>query len=126
MITIPVSLGELVDKLSILKVKQIKVLDSEKLSIINKEFELLYNISFKYLQDKVILNLYNELVDTNLKLWDIEDKLRVLEASKTFGDYFIDQARQVYLINDKRFLLKDKISKLSFSEIKEVKSYPNY
>jgi hypothetical protein len=126
MITIPVSIGELIDKLSILRVKQIKILDCEKLSFINKEFELLYSISYNYLKNKKISNLYDKLINTNSELWDIEDKLRVLEISKDFSDYFIYQARQVYYINDKRFLLKDKINKLTSSEIKEVKSYVKY
>jgi hypothetical protein len=126
MVTIPVSIGELIDKLSILRVKQIKILDCEKLSFINKEFELLYSISYNYLKNKKISNLYGKLINTNSELWDVEDKLRVLEISKDFSDYFIYQARQVYYINDKRFLLKDKINKLTSSEIKEVKSYVNY
>jgi hypothetical protein len=126
MVTIPVSIGELIDKLSILRVKQIKILDCEKLSFINKEFELLYSISYNYLKNKKISNLYDKLINTNSELWDVEDKLRVLEISKDFSDYFIYQARQVYYINDKRFLLKDKINKLTSSEIKEVKSYVNY
>jgi len=126
MITIPVSLGELIDKLSILRVKQIKIIDHEKLYFINKEFELLYNISSKYLQDENLLNLYDELVNTNLKLWDIENKIRTLESSKIFGECFIDQARQVYYVNDERFTLKDKINKITNSEIIEVKSYINY
>ena len=118
MVTIPVSIGELIDKLSILRVKQIKILDCEKLSFINKEFELLYSISYNYLKNKKISNLYDKLININSELWDIEDKLRVLEISKDFSDYFIYQARQVYYINDKRFLLKDKINKLTSSEIK--------
>jgi hypothetical protein len=126
MVTIPVSIGELIDKLSILRVKQIKILDCEKLSFINKEFELLYSISYNYLKNKKISNLYDKLININSELWDIEDKLRVLEISKDFSDYFIYQARQVYYINDKRFLLKDKINKLTSSEIKEVKSYVKY
>jgi hypothetical protein len=123
MVTIPVSIGELIDKLSILRVKQIKILDCEKLSFINKEFELLYNLSFNYLQDKKISNLYDKLIDINSELWDVEDELRVLEISKDFGDYFIHQARQVYHTNDKRFLLKNEINTITSSEIKEVKSY---
>jgi hypothetical protein len=126
MVTIPVSIGELIDKLSILRVKQIKILNCEKLSFINKEFELLYSISYNYLKNKKISNLYDKLININSELWDIEDKLRVLEISKDFSDYFIYQARQVYYINDKRFLLKDKINKLTSSEIKEVKSYVKY
>ena len=126
MITIPVSVGELIDKLSILRVKQTKITNPEKLSYVNKEFELLYNFSSVYFSNEEISKLYHELVDTNSKLWDIEDKLRVLETEKNFESEFIELARGVYYTNDKRFVLKNEINERTSSEIREVKEYVEY
>jgi hypothetical protein len=126
MITIPVSIGELIDKLSILHVKKMKISDPEKLVYVNKEFELLYNFSSDYLNDEEITKLYHELVDTNSKLWEIEDMLRVIETEKTFDSKFIDLSRNVYHTNDKRFKLKNEINERTSSEIREVKEYVEY
>lgn len=126
MINVPVSVGELIDKLSILQVKKIKVQNPEKLQYISKEFELLYNLSAEYLNDMRIENLFHELVTTNTKLWDIEDRLRVLEKENKFEGEFIDIARKVYFTNDKRFELKNEINVLTSSEIREVKEYVEY
>jgi len=126
MITIPVSVGELIDKLSILRVKQIKITNLEKLTYVNKEFELLYNLSSVYFNNEEILKLYHKLVDTNSKLWDVEDKLRVLETEKNFEFEFIELARGVYYTNDKRFVLKNEINERTSSEIREVKEYVEY
>ena len=126
MITIPVSVGELIDKLSILRVKQTKITKPEKLTYVNKEFELLYNFSSVYFNNEEILKLYHELVDTNSKLWDVEDKLRVLETEKNFESEFIELARGVYYTNDKRFVLKNEINERTSSEIREVKEYVEY
>jgi hypothetical protein len=95
MIYTPISTGELIDKLSILHVKQTKITNEEKLEYINKEFELLYNLSSGYLDNPEIETLYHQLVDTNSKLWDIEDRLRVIETEKRFESEFIDYARKV-------------------------------
>lgn len=126
MIAIPVSVGELIDKLSILRVKQIKISNPEKLDYVNKEFELLYNFSSVYFDNEDISKLYNELVETNTKLWEIEDELRILEAQKSFGEKFIELARGVYYTNDKRFVLKNEINERTSSEIREVKEYVEY
>lgn len=126
MINVPVSVGELIDKLSILQVKKTKVKNPEKLEYIKKEFELLYNLSAEYLNDMAIENLYHDLVTTNSNLWDIEDKLRVLEKDGRFEGEFIDLARKVYFTNDKRFELKNEINSLTSSEIREVKEYVDY
>jgi predicted nucleic acid-binding Zn-ribbon protein len=126
MITIPVSVGELIDKLSILRVKQTKITKPEKLGYVNKEFELLYNFSSGYFNNEEISKLYHELVDTNSKLWDIEDKLRVLENEENFESEFIELARSVYYTNDKRFVLKNEINERTSSEIREVKEYVEY
>jgi len=126
MIQAPVSVGELIDKLSILHVKQTKITNEEKLEYINKEFELLYNLSSGYLDSPEIELLYHQLVETNSKLWDIEDRLRVIETEKRFEGEFIDYARKVYFTNDERFRLKNEINNISNSEIREVKEYVKY
>ena len=126
MIQAPVSVGELIDKLSILHVKQTKITNEEKLEYINKEFELLYNLSSGYLNNPEIETLYHQLVETNSKLWDIEDRLRVIETEKRFEGEFVDYARKVYFTNDERFRLKNEINKISNSEIREVKEYVKY
>ena len=126
MIQAPVSVGELIDKLSILHVKQTKITNEEKLEYINKEFELLYNLSSGYLNNPEIETLYHQLVETNSKLWDIEDRLRVIETERRFEGEFIDYARKVYFTNDERFRLKNEINNISNSEIREVKEYVKY
>jgi len=126
MINIPVSVGELLDKLSILQVKKIKISNPKKLEYINKELELLYNLSYVFFENNKIQPLYNNLVETNSKLWDIEDEIRKFEKDKNFSENFISLARQVYFTNDKRFELKNEINKITDSEIKEVKEYVKY
>lgn len=126
MITIPVSVGEIIDKLSILHVKQLKISNEEKLEYVNKEFELLYNISSYYLNNQEIENLYHQLVEINKKLWDIEDKLRVIESKNNFDSTFIELARKVYFTNDERFRLKNEINLITSSEIREMKDYKKY
>jgi hypothetical protein len=126
MIYTPVSVGELIDKLSILQVKKTKIANEEKLDYVNKEFELLYNLSSVYLDVKELETLYHILVKTNSKLWDIEDKLRVLESEKKFDEEFVELARNVYFTNDERFSLKNQINKITDSEIREIKEYIEY
>jgi len=126
MINIPVSVGELLDKLSILQVKKNKISNPEKLEYINKELELLYNLSYVFFENNKIQLLYNDLVDTNSNLWDIEDEIRKFEKDKNFSENFVSLARQVYFTNDKRFELKNEINKITDSEIKEVKEYVKY
>jgi len=126
MIHVPVSVGELIDKLSILHVKQTKITNEEKLEYVNKEFELLHNMSSVYLNQPEIETLYHSLVTVNSELWNIEDELRVLETRKSFNVDFIELARKVYFTNDKRFELKNEINKFTDSEIREVKDYVKY
>lgn len=126
MIHVPVSVGELIDKLSILHVKQKKITNKEKLEYVNKEFELLYNMSSEFLEKPEIESLYYQLVEINGKLWDIEDRLRILEFEKRWEGEFIDFARKVYFTNDTRFKLKTEINKFTDSKIREVKEYVNY
>lgn len=126
MITIPVSVGELIDKLSILQVKKNKINNEEKLVLVNKEFELLYNLSSVYLDSVDINGLYHQLCSINEKLWNVEDELRILETRKSFNSDFIELARKVYYTNDERFRLKNKINSITSSEIREVKDYKPY
>lgn len=126
MIQIPVSVGELIDKLSILYIKQTMISDNSKLDFINKEFELLYNFSSSYLNDEKLLDLYHQLVDVNTTLWKIEDELRVIESQKNFDNKFIELSRLVYKNNDIRFTIKNTINQLTNSEIQEQKDYVNY
>ena len=116
MVSIPVSIGELIDKLSILQVKKTKISDKVKLEFVNKEFEILYNLS----------SVYHRLVEINSSLWDVEDNLRIIETEKRFEGEFISLARKVYFTNDERFRLKNEINLITSSEIREVKDYVKY
>tara|TARA_Y100000768_G_C23936915_1_gene663030 strand:+ start:545 stop:931 length:387 start_codon:yes stop_codon:yes gene_type:complete len=126
-VNIPVSLGELLDKISILEIKNKKILQESKLKNIKNELTGLK----KVLQEMNINlsetnNLYEKLYKINLSLWEIEDSIRVLEKNEDFGKHFIDLARSVYKTNDKRFEVKNEINKLYNSEYVEEKSYENY
>jgi hypothetical protein len=126
MVTVPVSIGEMIDKLSILQVKKTKISDEIKLEFVNKEFEILHNLSSIHLNNLEIEPLYHQLVESNSSLWDEEDKLRVLEKEKKFEGEFISLARKVYFTNDERFRLKNEINSITSSEIREVKDYVKY
>jgi hypothetical protein len=126
MITTPISVGELLDKLSILSIKKNRLTNPDKLFQVEKEFSFLYALSTQFLTVKDYFNLYDDLVLINSKLWEIEDKLRVREKHKNFDEEFIELARSVYYTNDERFELKNKINLLSNSEIQEQKSYEDY
>ena len=126
MISIPISIGELLDKLSILHIKKDKIQDSDKVKKVKIEYELLYTISEPFLGIKEFFNLYDDLIKTNSELWEIEDKLRIFEKQKLFNQEFIELARAVYYTNDERFEIKNKINAISNSEIQEQKSYEDY
>jgi hypothetical protein len=126
MVTIPISVGELIDKLSILQVKTLKITNPEKLKYVSEEFELLHNQSEIYFQDTEVKSLYDSLTEVNSSLWDVEDKLRIFESEKKFDDEFIEFARKVYYTNDERFRLKNEINAITSSEIREVKDYKPY
>lgn len=126
MLKVPVSVGELIDKLSILQVKKVKITNSEGLKYVSEEYELLYNESEVYLQLSGVKSLYDSLIEVNSTLWDVEDKLRVFESEKKFDDEFIELSRKVYYTNDERFRLKNEINLITFSKIREVKDYKPY
>jgi len=120
---IEISTGELLDKITILKIKKENIKDIEKLNNINKEIEILKEKAEEFFKNPEIKSITDELLLVNKKLWDIEDKLRILEKLKKFDDEFKELARQVYKTNDARFVLKDKINNITNSTIKEQKSY---
>jgi hypothetical protein len=126
MLQVPVSVGELIDKLSILQVKKLKITNPEGLKYVSEEYELLYNESEVYLQLSGVKSLYDSLIEVNSTLWDVEDKLRVFESEKKFDEEFIELSRKVYYTNDERFRLKNEINLITFSKIREVKDYKPY
>ena len=122
-----ISVGELLDKISILEIKQNNLNDKEKIKIVSKELESLRNTLEKNVQlTDEIKSLYKNLKDINIKLWGIEDAKRDCERNKNFGENFIQLARSVYLENDNRAKIKNKINILSGSNLLEVKSYDKY
>ena len=126
-ILVEVSVGELLDKLTILEIKKDKIKDSEKLKFINLEYDSLkeqYDKNVKI--DEKIKKLFSELKQINAKLWDIEDDIRECERKKLFDQIFIDLARSVYFTNDERAKVKNDINKTFGSELVEVKSYEEY
>ena len=125
-ISTPVSLGELVDKISILHIKNINIKDEEKLILIREELELLNQTLNKYIKNNDIQNYLDSLIEINSRLWVIEDDIRDCERNKKFDQTFIDLARSVYFTNDKRSEVKLEINKKFGSKIIEVKSYEEY
>ena len=126
-VSVPISLGELLDKISILEIKNKKILNESKILNIKKELN-----DLKKVIDELHINLsetnglYNKLYKINLTLWEIEDSIRVLEKNEDFGEKFIELARAVYKTNDQRFEVKNDINKLFNSEYVEEKSYEDY
>lgn len=126
-IEIPISCGELVDKLTILQIKKIKIKEKNKLEQVNKEFEYLMKTYSDILKKFPNLNeMYDRLYQINLKLWEIEDKVRLFEKNDKFDQSFIDLARNVYQTNDLRFTIKNEINEYLNSDVKEQKSYEQY
>ena len=122
-----ISAGELLDKISILEIKLEKVKDKTNLEEINKEYKILKEAQDSNIETTEKLKaLFNDIKEINLNLWDIEDRLRICEKNKDFGQNFIKLARQVYLNNDKRSKIKSEINKILGSNIKEIKQYVNY
>jgi len=129
---IPASFGELIDKLTILKIKAEKITDIKKIKFIDIEFYSLNQVYLKYykMMDKDVIeninSLYKDLYNINNELWIIEDDIRDKERNKEFDSKFIGLARSVYITNDKRMLIKKSIDKLMGSDISEQKSYKPY
>jgi len=125
-ISTPVSLGELVDKISILHIKNINIKDGEKIKFIKEELKLLNQTLDKHVNRGDIQEYLDSLIKINSKLWVIEDDIRDCERNKKFDQKFIDLARSVYFTNDKRSNVKLEINKKFGSQIIEVKSYEDY
>lgn len=125
----PVSWGELVDKITILAIKNERIHDTAKLINIRAELQALEDVVQQHLPaDKVqgLRELQAKLKNVNEELWVIEDDIRLCERNQDFGDEFIRLARAVYVTNDKRFLVKREINDLLGSSLKEEKSYQDY
>ena len=126
LINTPISLGELVDKISILIIKQKNITDETKLDHVKKELDFLQKTLMNYIQQEKIYNYLENLININSKLWKIEDDIRECERKKLFDQTFIDLARSVYFTNDERAKVKNDINKSFGSELVEVKSYEEY
>lgn len=125
MVQIKVSLGELVDKISILMIKQKKITDQQKLTFINDELKTLKE-TLDELNLDGIQKFLDELITVNEQLWDIEDDIRDKERQKKFDEEFIELARKVYVTNDQRFSIKNNCNTSYGSQLREVKSYQKY
>jgi len=122
-----ISAGELLDKISILEIKREKIKDKTCQEEINKEYSILKEVQNSSIEmTEKLKTLLKEIKEVNLNLWNIEDKLRVCEKNKDFGQTFIELARGVYLNNDKRSKIKFEINKILGSNIREIKQYANY
>ena len=126
-IIVEVSIGELLDKISILEIKQGKIKDPEKLKFINNEHSVLKDQLKKNVKsDDKLNNLYQSLKEINAKLWIIEDDKRQCEKDKDFGEKFIKLSRDVHFLNDDRAKIKLEINNHTGSIIKEIKEYTSY
>ena len=126
-ILVEVSVGELLDKISILEIKKEKIKDSEKFKFINDEYEVLKDQLDKNVKsDEKIDKLFQSLKEINTKLWVIEDDKRLCEKNSDFGEKFIKLSRDVHFLNDDRAKIKLEINHHTGSKIKEIKKYTNY
>ena len=126
-IIVEVSIGELLDKISILEIKQEKIKEPEKLKFINNEHSILKNQLEKNVKsDDNLNNLYQSLKEINAKLWVIEDDKRQCERDKDFGEKFIKLSRDIHFLNDNRAKIKLEINNHTGSRIKEIKEYTSY
>ena len=126
-ILVEVSVGELLDKISILEIKKEKIKDSEKLKFINDEYEVLKDQLDKNVKsDEKIDKLFQSLKEINAKLWIIEDDKRLCEKNSDFSEKFIKLSRDVHFLNDDRAKIKLEINHHTGSKIKEIKEYTSY
>ncbi len=126
-ILVEVSVGELLDKISILEIKKEKIKDSEKLKFINNEHQILKEQLDKYvISDEKIEKLFKSLKEINAKLWVIEDDKRLCEKNSDFGEKFTKLSRDVHFLNDDRAKIKLDINNHTGSKIKEIKKYTDY
>ena len=126
-ILVEVSVGELLDKISILEIKKDRIKDSDKLKFINSEYEVLKNELEKNIKiDGKLEKFFVALKNINSKLWIIEDEKRKCEKNSNFGEDFIRLSRDVHFLNDTRAKIKLDINNHTGSKIKEIKEYTNY
>ena len=126
-ILVEVSVGELLDKISILEIKKEKIKDIKKLKFINDEYNVLKEQLDKNVKsDEKLNSLFESLKEINKKLWVIEDNKRLCEKNSDFGEKFIKLSRDVHFINDDRAKIKLEINNHTGSKIKEIKEYTNY
>ena len=126
-ILVEVSVGELLDKISILEIKQEKIKNTESLKFIKDEYNILKaELDKNVKNDEKLKNLFNSLKEINSKLWIIEDDKRMCEKNKDFGVKFIKLSRDVHFLNDDRAKIKLEINNHTGSKIKEIKEYTGY
>tara|TARA_B100001093_G_C26588056_1_gene910266 strand:+ start:55 stop:444 length:390 start_codon:yes stop_codon:yes gene_type:complete len=126
-IIIEISVGELLDKISILEIKKEKILDPKKINFINEEHAILKEQFDKNVKSDEMMNkLFNKLKQINAKLWVIEDQKRKCEKDKEFTEKFIQLSRDVHFLNDDRAKIKFQINEYTGSKLKEIKEYTNY
>ena len=126
-ILVEISVGELLDKISILEIKQEKIKDHEKLKFINDEHSILKSqLEQNVKTDKKLEKLFQSLKEINSKLWVIEDDKRLCEKEKNFGEKFIKLSRDVHFLNDDRAKIKLEMNNHTGSKIKEIKEYTSY
>ena len=126
-ILVEVSVGELLDRISILEIKKEKISNLESIKFIEKEYLILKDQLNKNIKsDKKLEEFFNNLKKTNLKLWSIEDDKRMCEKNSDFGEKFIKLSREIHFLNDNRSKVKLEINKYTGSQIREIKQYTNY
>ena len=126
-ILVEVSIGELLDKISILEIKKEKISNKESLEFINKEYAVLKEQLNKNVKsDEKLNNLFESLKKINSRLWGIEDQKRLYEKNSDFGDGFIKVSRDIHFLNDDRSKIKLEINKYTGSKIREIKEYTSY
>ena len=126
-ILVEVSVGELLDKISILEIKKERIKDPEKLKFINEEYNILRDQLNKNVKtDEKLDNLFQSLKNINAKLWVIEDEKRMCEKNSDFGEKFVKLSRDIHFLNDNRAKIKLEINTRTGSKIKEIKQYTNY
>ena len=126
-ILVEVSVGELLDKISILEIKQEKIKNTESLKFIKDEYNILKaELDKNVKNDEKLKNLFNSLKEINSKLWVIEDDKRMCEKNKDFGEKFIKLSRDIHFLNDNRAKIKLEINNHTGSKIKEIKEYTSY
>ena len=126
-ILVEVSIGELLDKVSILEIKKNNIKDAEKIKFINDEYVILKNQFEKNVKiDEKLNNLFKSLKEINNKLWNIENEKRLCEKNSDFGEKFIKISRDIHFLNDERGKIKLEINNHTGSKIKEIKEYTNY